>query len=156
MKTLSRWLSPLLFWVTYRLFRLPFMQQTKARHDWVMKLFRFAADNDCRQALSVYGHLLHFRGEGEKNRIQGALYLERAAALGDVKAQYQMGRIYETGFAGHFQPSPTKALSYYQAAAEQGHALAIKRMVTVFAQGELEMSVDEQQAQCWRQKQPAL
>lgn len=156
MKMLSRWLSPLLFWISYRLFRLSFMQQTKARHDWVMKLFRFAADNDCRQALSVYGHLLHFRGEGEQNRIQGAIYLQRAAELGDAKAQYQMGKIYETGFADYFQPSVKKAFHAYQQAAEQGHALAIKRMVNIYALGELDTPVDDQQAQRWRQQQPAL
>ena len=68
-----------------------------------MSSFRLAADAGHRQALSVYGHLLFLRGDTTKSKIQGAIYLERAADRGEMKAQYQMGRIYETGFEGYFK-----------------------------------------------------
>lgn len=119
-----------------------------------MKLFRFAADNGHKRALSVYGHLLHFRGDGAQNRIQGGIYLQQAADKGDVKAQYQMGKIFEEGFEHYFQPDESKALTFYQQAAEQGHQLAIKRLVDVYENGELGQLADLALAASWKGKQP--
>lgn len=128
MRTLGRLLAPLIFWIAYGLFRSPFARTHKARHDFVMKLFRYAADHRSRRALSVYGHLLHFRGDGMQNRIQGALYLQQAADLGDMKAQYQMGKLFEQGYEGFFQQDLLKARHYYSLAARQGHPLALTRL----------------------------
>ncbi|QEW07423.1 tetratricopeptide repeat protein [Nitrincola iocasae] len=127
MRMIGRLLAPLIFWIAYALFRSPFARGSKARHDYVMKLFRYAADHQSRRALSVYGHLLHFRGEGVSNRIQGAIYLQQAADLGDMKAQYQMGRIFDSGFEGYFRVDAQKARHYYSLAARQGHSLAQTR-----------------------------
>lgn len=128
MRLIGRVLAPLIFWMAYALFRSPFARGSKARHDYVMKLFRYAADHQSRRALSVYGHLLHFRGEGVSNRIQGAIYLQQAADLGDMKAQYQMGRIFESGFEGYFRVDALKARHYFSLAARQGHSLALTRL----------------------------
>ena len=121
-----------------------------------MKLFRFAADNGHKKALSVYGHLLHFRGDGVQNRIQGGIYIQQAAEKGDVKAQYQMGRIFEGGFEHYFPPNAEKALSFYQQAAEQGHQLAIKRLVDVYTDGELGVEASQQEADRWALKLPPV
>lgn len=152
-----RWLmhlfAPLLFWLAYGLFRSPLARRSPASHTFVMKLFRYAADNGSGRALSVYGHLLHFRGEGVQNRIQGGIYLQRAAELGDMKAQYQMGRIFEQGFEHYFAVNEGKALDFYRLAAEQGHALAINRLVDAYEQGGLGLEPDAGMSQHWRAKQ---
>ncbi len=129
-------IAPLLGWIAFRLFHLPVMKGSKAKHNFVMKLFRYAADYGSVRALSVYGHLLHFRGEGVTNRIQGVIYLERAANKGDSKAAYQMGKIFEEGYET-YSADATKAVRYYRQAAESGHILAIRRMVDITTNGEL-------------------
>ena len=156
MRWFSRLIAPLVFVIAYGLFRSSIQQKSRKKHTFVMKLFRFAADNGHKKALSVYGHLLHFRGEGEQNRIQGGIYLQQAAEKGDAKAQYQMGKIYEEGFGHYFQPDHSKALRFYASAAEQGHQLAIKRMVEVYRDGELGQASDVTESEKWQSKNPAM
>ncbi len=153
MRLLMKLFAPLLFWIAYLLFRSSLLRSSKRKHDLVMKIFRLAADNGSRRALSVYGHLLHFRGDGEANRVQGALYLQRAAELGDVKALFQMGRIYEQGFGPQFRIDEVRARDAYRHAAELGHPLALKRMVELYRDGGLGMAPDAEQLQQWLQKQ---
>lgn len=152
MRFISKLLAPLMFWIAYTLFRSSIQQRSRKKHDFVMKLFRFCADNDSVRALSVYGHLLHFRGEGVENRIQGGIYLQRAAEKGEAKAQYQMGKIFESGFEHYFQPDNAKAVAFYQQAAEQGHQLAVKRLVDAYAEGELGLAQDPALSEQWDQR----
>ncbi len=156
MRFLMRLLAPPLFWIAFMLFRAAPFKRSERKHKFLMKLFRFAADNGSEKALSVYGHLLHFRGDGVQNRIQGGIYLQRAAEKGDAKACYQMGRIYENGFEHYFQPDQAKALSFYRKAAESGHQLAIRRMADACRQGELGLSVDIEEAQNWERRLPHI
>ncbi|MBY4679026.1 tetratricopeptide repeat protein [Marinobacterium arenosum] len=156
MRLLMRVLAMPLFWVAYALFRSSIGKRSRSKHNLVMRLFRYAADNGSTRALSVYGHLLHFRGDGVQNRIQGGIYLQRAAEQGDMKARYQMGRIYEQGFEHYFRADPARALAFYRQAAEQGHPLALQRMVEACNKGELGLSVDEAAARQWQARQPSL
>lgn len=156
MRWLMKLLAPALFWLSYRLFRASLAKRSRKKHDFVMRLFRYAADHGSRSALSVYGHLLHFRGDGVQNKIQGGIYIQRAAELGDAKAQYQIARIYETGFESYFAASPDKALSFYQQAAQQSHPLAIKRLVEIYQQGLLGADEDSKQADYWFSQLPEL
>ncbi|MGH1463423.1 MAG: tetratricopeptide repeat protein [Neptuniibacter sp.] len=154
MRWFSRLIAPVIFVIAYALFRSSVKRKSRKKHDFVMKLFRFAADHGHQKALSVYGHLLHFRGEGPENRIQGGIYLQQAAEKGDQKAQYQMGKIFETGFEHYFQPDLSKAHKFYTQAAEQGHQLAIKRMVDVYTHGELGQTADSSQSEQWARRLP--
>ncbi len=154
MRALLRLLAPLFFRIAYTLFRSDWLNTRGGQHPWVMRLFRLAADLDHRQALSVYGHLLLLHGDSEASRIQGGIYLQRAAEQGDVKAQYQTARLYEQGFGHYFQPSPSRALSFYQQAAEQGHVIAIKRLSEAYENGELGLPVDADLARSWQAKLP--
>ena len=153
MRLLMKLLAPLLFWIAYALVRSSLLRSSKRKHDLVMKIFRLAADNGSRRALSVYGHLLHFRGDGVANRIQGAIYLQRAAELGDMKALFQMGRIYEQGFEHQFKVDEVRARDAYRRAAELGHPLALKRMVELYREGGLGIAPDPEQMQRWQQEQ---
>lgn len=157
MRLVMKLLAPLLFWVAYGLFRSPIGRRSKRCHDGIMKLFRIAAESGHKRALSVYGHLLHFRGEDSASRIQGALYLQRAAEQGEPKALYQMGRIHEQGYEHHFAVDEAKALDAYRRAAEAGHPLAIKRMLELCRDGGLGMAPDDAQLRHWqaRQHRPA-
>lgn len=156
MRVLRRSMAPLVHWMAARLFHLPVLKGSKRRHRMAMKLYRIAAESGSRAALSTYGHLLHFRGEDVASRVQGGIYLERAADLGDAKAQYQMGRIYEQGFEHYFRPDPAKALAYYRMAGEQRHPLAVRRMVEVYEEGVLGAAIDPARAECWRKRQHPL
>lgn len=155
MRLLMKLLAPLLGWFAYFLFRLPVGKKSRGKHTLVMKLFRYAADYGSVKALSVYGHLLFFRGEGETNKIQGAIYLERAAEKGDTKAAYQMARIYEQGYT-NFTVDPAKSVSFYLQAAEGAHPLAIGRLIEIYSNGELEQAVSEVQAIFWQEKRQSI
>ncbi len=156
MRWIQRMMAPVLNWLAARLFHLPVLKASRRRHLWAMKLYRLAAESGSRAALSTYGHLLHFRGEDQASRVQGGIYLERAAEQGDAKAQYQMGRIYEQGFGHYFRPDPARALAYYRMAGEQQHPLAVKRMIEVYEEGVLGAAIDPGRAECWRKRQHSL
>lgn len=151
MRSLMTLLAPLLGWIAFKLFHLPLLKRSRKKHNFVMKLFRFAADNGSTRALSVYGHLLFFRGDGLTNRIQGAIYLERAADKGDAKAAYQMAKIYEEGYQNYPVNHP-RALELYRRSAEAGHILAIRRLITVYTEGELSQQRDEAEIRYWQDK----
>ena len=144
--------APLLGWFTYFLFRLPVAKKSRVKHSFVMKLFRYAADYGSVKALSVYGHLLFFRGDGETNKVQGAIYLERAAEKGDAKAAYQMGKVYEAGCT-NFPADNTKAFRLYLQAASAKHILAIRKLVEVYQQGLLEQPVSDEKSEYWCSQQ---
>lgn len=156
MYSMRRRIAPLVNWLADRLFHLPVLKRSRWRHRAAMRLYRQAAESGCCEALSTYGHLLHFRGEDTASRIQGGIYLERAAGMGDARAQYQTGRIYEQGFEHYFRPDPVKALSFYRMSAEQKHPLAIKRMIEVYEEGVLGVAIDTARADCWRKRQQTL
>ncbi|MEH6649809.1 MAG: sel1 repeat family protein [Motiliproteus sp.] len=120
----------------------------------MMRCFRLAADSGHQQALSVYGHLLCLRGDSSKSKIQGGIYLEQAAQLGDMKACYQVAKLYEEGFEGYFVINQDKALGYYQQAAELNHVLAVGRLADAYQAGELGLEIDTQLSQQWRQRLP--
>ncbi|MBV0932736.1 SEL1-like repeat protein [Marinobacterium sp. A346] len=149
-------MAPLINGLAGQLFHLPCWRGSRLRHRVAMRLYRWAAEQGNRAALSTYGHLLHFRGEDVASRIQGGIYLQRAADMGDARSQYQMGRIYEQGFEHYFRPDAVKALAYYRLAGEQQHPLAVKRMIEVYEDGALGTAIDPGRARCWRQRQQPL
>lgn len=153
MRLAMKLLAPVLFWIAYGLFRSPLGRRSRRCHAGIMKLFRLAAESGDRRALSMYGHLLHFRGEGVASRIQGAIYLERAAEQGEPKALYQMGCIHENGYEHHFAVDAPRALEAYRRAAEAGHPLAIRRMLEICRDGGLGMAPDADQLKYWQSRQ---
>ena len=152
MAVIRRTLAAGVFVIAKGVFRLKLFRQSRLKHKLAMGLFRFSAERRHTGALSMYGHMLHFRGEGLANRIQGAIYIERAAMQGDAKSQYQAGRIYEYGFEHYFKPDPKLAFDYYQRGAKQGHLLATKRLIKVFERGELNQPQDRTQCINWQSR----
>jgi len=112
-------------WVAFRLFRGPLARRSRYLHQLAMKLFRYGAERGDLTALTTYGSLLHFRGSDPQSRTQGALYLQAAAERGDAKALWLVGQFYQEGLSPFFDKDPVKARQCYQAAADQGHPLAL-------------------------------
>ncbi|QJD70837.1 tetratricopeptide repeat protein [Marinobacterium sp. LSUCC0821] len=139
-------------WSAYAIFRSPLARRSKWVHDKTMKLFRVGAQRGSVKALSTYGFLLHFRGSDLASKEQGALYIQAAAERGDARSQYQMGKLYEGGYPPVIFKIADKAFDNYKAAAEQGHPVAIQRMVDIYSQGELGREVDVEKAQKWEMK----
>lgn len=151
MRLLMTLLAPVLGWIAFRLFRMPLLKHSRRKHTLVMKMFRLAADYGSVRALSVYGHLLFYRGEGLTNKIQGAIYLQRAADKGDAKAAYQMARIYQEGF-DNYPVNHEQAVALYRVAAAAGHLLAVRRLIEIYSRGELSQRQDDAEADYWRQR----
>ncbi len=145
---------PVYFWLGYGLFRSPFYRRQGRLHSFCMNLLRLAADLNHTRAQSIYGHLLHLHGDSQASKVQGGIFLERAANAGDMKAQYLMGRIYEHGYTAYFSPDSAKALHFYTEAAKQSHVVAIARLVDAYEEGELGQTADPQQAEYWQQQMP--
>ena len=145
-------LGDLAAWSAYAIFRSPFARRSKWIHDKTMKLFRVGAQRGSVKALSTYGFLLHFRGADAASKEQGALYIQAAAERGDAKSQYQMGKLYESGYPPVIFKLADKAYEHFKAAAEQGHPIAIQRMVDIYTNGELGRDVDFVAAQEWEAK----
>lgn len=145
-------LGNLAAWSAYAIFRSPLARRSKWVHDKTMKLFRVGAQRGSVKALSTYGFLLHFRGTDAASKEQGALYIQAAAERGDAKSQYQMGKLYESGYPPVIFKLTDKAFEQYQAAAEQGHPVAIQKMVDIYSKGELGRDVDLAKASSWESK----
>ena len=139
-------------WTAYAIFRSPMARRSKWIHDKTMKLFRVGAQRGSVKALSTYGFLLHFRGSDAASKEQGALYIQAAAERGDSRSQYQMAKLYEAGYPPVIFKIADKAFDNYKAAAEQGHPIAIQRMVDIYTNGELGREVDLVAAQEWEAK----
>jgi len=139
-------------WGAYALFRSPLARRSRWIHDKTMKLFRVGAQRGSVKALSTYGFLLHFRGSDAASKEQGALYIQAAAERGDAKSQYQVGKLYESGYPPVIFKLADKAFENFQAAAEQGHPVAIQRMVDIYTRGELGRDVDLAKASSWEAK----
>ena len=139
-------------WTAYAIFRSPMARRSKWIHDNTMKLFRVGAQRGSVKALSTYGFLLHFRGSDTASKEQGALYIQAAAERGDSRSQYQMAKLYEAGYPPVIFKIADKAFDNYKAAAEQGHPIAIQRMVDIYTNGELGREVDLVAAQEWEAK----
>lgn len=146
-------LGNLAAWTAYALFRSPIARRSKWVHDKTMKLFRVGAQRGSVKALSTYGFLLHYRGADAASQEQGALYIQAAAERGEAKSQYQMGKLYESGYPPVIFKMADKAFENYKAAAEQGHPIAIQRMVDIYTQGELDREIDLSAAKSWESKQ---
>lgn len=115
-----------------------------------LRLFKRCADAGHPDALSVYGHMLFHRSASPQDKARGARYVVEAAHAGDLKAQYQVARIYEYGCAQY--PSRDEyAVTWYARAAKAGHYLAAERLVRAYQQGDLGLAVDGEQAGYWQQ-----
>ncbi len=144
-------ITRLKFLLAEKLFHSSVLRHSRLRHQWVMRLFKASANEGHLKALSVYGHLLYFRGISPLDKGRGVNYLLDAARQGDVKAQYQMGCIYEKGY-GHLQRSSEQAVRWFVRAAEQGHPLACRRMAKACTEGELGLAINPDQSEYWERK----
>ena len=151
------WQQRLLSALALKLFHFKPLSRCEVCHHRLMKLMRLLCDKgDNPVILSLYGHLLLFRGADSGSREQGIEYLRRAALAGDSKAQHRLGCCYEMGIKGLLQANPQRAVGFYCQAAKAGHALSIERMARACREGELGVAVDLASAEQWQSQLPDL
>ncbi|MCL7929609.1 tetratricopeptide repeat protein [Halomonas llamarensis] len=114
-----------------------------------LRLFKRCAEAGHPDALSVYGHMLFHRSSSPQDKARGARYVVEAAHAGDLKAQYQVAKIYEYGCA-QYPRRDEYAVTWYARAAEAGHYLAAERLARAYRQGELGLALDTEQAAFWQ------
>ena len=139
-------------WLAYQSFRSPLARRSQWIHTQTMKLFRVAADRGDAPSLATYGFLLYFRGADQASKEQGALYIKAAAEAGDSRSQYQMGRFFEQGGSALLTKDDANAYGYYKKAADQGHPLAIQKMIDIYHNGELGQTPQTDKALDWSSK----
>lgn len=85
------------------------------------------------KAQEVLG-LAYLDGDGiAVNEAEGAKWLQRAAAQGEVVAAYRMGTLYERGHG--VAADPAKAARWYGVAAKAGNRKAMHNLAVAYAQG---------------------
>ncbi|MDN6180996.1 MAG: sel1 repeat family protein [Halomonas subglaciescola] len=126
------------------------LPRSKRTQRLTLRLFKRCADAGHPDALSVYGHMLFHRSASPQDKARGARYVVEAAHAGDLKAQYQVAKIYEYGCA-QYPRRDEYAVTWYARAAKAGHYLAAERLVHAYRQGDLGLAVDGEQADYWQQ-----
>lgn len=85
------------------------------------------------KAQEVLG-LAYLDGDGiAVNEAEGAKWLQRAAAQGEVVAAYRLGTLYERGHG--VAADPAKAARWYAVAAKAGNRKAMHNLAVAYAQG---------------------
>jgi uncharacterized protein len=108
-----------------------------------------AAPDDSRPLIALAN--IYMNPRGERYDLAGARALfERAAAIGDPQAEFELGRIYEMGLG--VDPDPEQALALYRASADKGYALAINDLGFMYYQGGLGLESDPDRGiELWEQ-----
>ncbi|WP_163560633.1 tetratricopeptide repeat protein [Halomonas sp. NO4] len=131
-----------------QLFHTRWLPRSPRTQRLTLHLFERCADAGHPAALSLYGHMLFHRGVSPQDKARGARYVLEAAQAGDLKAQYQAGRIFEHGCV-QYPRREDRAVTWYARAGEAGHALAASRLAKAYHHGELGLPVDADQAAHW-------
>lgn len=116
---------------------------------WMESQFSRMATIGDRNAMSFYGHILLFRGQGFGARREGIRLLRLAAEQGDAKAAYQMGVVALSEDATH-GPDGVQAARWWAIAAEAGHPLAATRLAQLYTAGGHGLAKDGQQAEHYK------
>lgn len=92
------------------------------------------AIDDCdARAMLIRGKNLIYGGHGRRDPKLGVDYISTAAALGDPKAQVQLGHFYMEGFS--VERDPEEGFKYIKMAADQGYPDGIWMLSRCFADG---------------------
>ncbi|EAT11974.1 hypothetical protein RED65_11555 [Oceanobacter sp. RED65] len=118
-------------------------------HHFSMRQLQRSADLGFQPALLLFGQILSYRGVTPMNKRRGIEYLATLAEQ-SVQAQFmlaeQLVHNKEVIIPNH------NPLSLYQAAAEQGHAMAALRLSQAYKDGKWGAQQDLQLAQTWSER----
>jgi len=89
---------------------------------------------------------MYYHGEGERNDALAAQWYERAAEQGHVKAQNNIGMLYEQGRG--VEQDASLAVAWYRRAADQGLATAQSNLARMYDRG-LGVAQDGAEAAVW-------
>lgn len=125
---------------------------SKHLHGFAMKQLQRASHKHHEGAQKLMASLLTYRGETAIDKRAGVALLHTAAQQGDAQSQF----LYAEALLKSDVILPTthqsSALSWYEAAAEQGHAMAALRLSKAYAAGSLGLEKNEKKAQYWSEK----
>jgi TPR repeat protein len=134
------------YWLARRLFHWPWFVRQPRAWRWLEGQFSRMANLGDIGALSFYGHILAFRGQGLGAREEGVRLLRLAAQGGDGKSAYQLGVISLAGSASQ-APDAQAALQWWTLALKAGHPLAALKLSQLYQQGGPGLAADPVQAQ---------
>ncbi|SER68508.1 hypothetical protein [Pseudomonas sp. NFPP19] len=115
------------YWLARRLFHWPWFVRQPRVWRWMEGQFARMANLGNVGALSFYGHILTFRGQGLGARQEGQRLLRLAALAGDGKAAYQLGVISLAGSPSK-APDAVEAARWWTLSAQAGHPLAALKL----------------------------
>ena len=121
-------------------------------HEKTMRQLQRAAEHQHPQALLLFGQLLRYKGATQFNKIAGAGYLRQAAMQGNRDAQFLLAEVLADSdlvMAKELDESP---VDWYLKAAQKGHIMSALRLSKIYHNGLYGESIDENQAQYWRDK----
>ena len=123
----------------------------KSLHTFAMTQLQRASHKQDSKAQALIGTLLTYRGEHVLDKQAGVGLLRTQAIQGNAQSQFLLAEslLKPDMIASDAQKS---ALTWYEAAAQQGHAMAALRLSKAYEQGLLGLEKNEQQAQYWSQQ----
>ncbi|WP_166359210.1 tetratricopeptide repeat protein [Pseudomonas akapageensis] len=133
------------YWLARRLFHWRWFVRQPRAWRWLEGQFSRMANLGDIGALSFYGHILAFRGQGLGAREEGVRLLRLAAQGGDGKAAYQLGVISLAGTPS-VAPDAQAALQWWTLALKAGHPLAALKLSQLYQQGGPGLAPDPEQA----------
>lgn len=124
----------------------------KHLHTFAMKQLQRASHKEHKRAQQLMASLLTYRGENALDKRAGVALLQTAAQQGDAQSQFLLAEAQLKADVITAGANEQTALSWYQAAAEQGHAMAALRLSKAYRDGLLGLEKDEQKAEYWSEK----
>lgn len=119
------------YFVARRLMRIRALVKFPSVWRWMEGQFARKAALGSIEAQRFYGHILLHRGQGLGAKQEGVRLLRLAATAGDARSAYQLG-VLALATDIHQAADANQAIHWWGLAAEQGHALAAKRLAELY------------------------
>jgi len=121
-------------------------------HAFAMKQLQRASHKEHHKAQALIATLLTYRGEGPLDKRAGVALLQQTAEKGDAQSQFLLAEALQKPDMIMSDHSESKALSWYERAAEQGHAMAALRLSKAYEQGLLGLKQNSEKAEYWSEQ----
>lgn len=133
--------------------RLAFVLDRAEENEEALEWYRKAAAQGDAQGQLGLGQMIAI-GEGtQRDPAAGLVWIRRAADQGLLPAIVAAARMLEEGQPATLR-DPAAAYDYWRRAAQLGEHGAMRRLVSVYRNGELGKTVDEAEAKTWEAKLP--
>jgi TPR repeat protein len=124
----------------------------KLLHTFAMTQLQRASHKQHQKAQQLMAALLTYRGESPLDKRAGVALLQSAAEKGDASSQFLLAEALLQPDIIVSDQVEQKAVSWYEAAAKQGHPMAALRLSKAYGNGLLGLEKDDIKAQYWSQQ----